>query len=209
MPDVKKRRYSSPLRAQQAAESRASVLAAARRLFEEQGYGATTIDQIATAAGVSKPTVFAAVGNKVAVFTTVRDVAMAGDDEPQDVPSRPSVQSISSATTFDSAVQAATTHISTLVSHYHALDEVLRGASGDPAMRELAVRADAERYAGAGFLLKRLGEHGRRPVKGAQDRLWLLMAPDNYTRLVVGRGWSDRAFRGWLAEQIAALFVAK
>lgn len=207
MPDVKRRAYSSPLRAQQAAESRAAVVAAAQRLFEEQGYGATTIDQIAAAAGVSKPTVFAAVGNKVEVFRTARDIAMAGDDEPQDVPSRPSVEAISTAANFDSAVQAAVAHISSLVARYHALDAVLRGATGDPAMRELAVKADAERYAGAGFLLKRLTEHGRRPVKRAQDRLWLVMAPDNYTRLVVARGWSDREFRTWLGEQIGALFA--
>jgi AcrR family transcriptional regulator len=31
-------------------------------------------------AGVSKPTVFTAVGNKAALLSAVRDVAMAGDD---------------------------------------------------------------------------------------------------------------------------------
>lgn len=208
MSDVKKRSYSSPLRAQQAAQSRAAVLAAARQLFEHQGYGATTVDQIAAAAGVSKPTVFAAVGNKVEVFKTVRDVAMAGDDEAQDVSSRPSMQAIATAPGFSAAVEAAAAHIATVVARYHALDGVLRGATGDPAMRHLAATSEKQRYAGAAFVLQCLSGHGRKPVGRAHDRLWLLMAPDNYTRLVAERGWSEREFRAWLASQIEALFAA-
>src|SRR2546423_637855 len=83
------RGYSSPLRAQQAATTRQAVLDAARQLFVAQGYGATTIDQIAARAGVSKPTVFTAVGNKQTLLSTVRDVAMAGDDEKVPVLERP------------------------------------------------------------------------------------------------------------------------
>ena len=87
MTEVKKRRYSSPLRTEQAQASRAAVLAAARELFVEQGYGGTTIDQVAARAGVSKPTVFTAVGNKATLLKVVRDVAMAGDDQPRTVTS--------------------------------------------------------------------------------------------------------------------------
>ena len=90
MTDVKpSRSYSSPARERQAAGTRAAVLAAARELFVEQGYGATTVDQIAARAGVSKPTVFSAVGSKQTVLSVVRDVAMAGDDEAVAVSDRP------------------------------------------------------------------------------------------------------------------------
>ena len=87
MVDVKgsERAYSSPLRAQQADATRRAVLSAARELFIAQGYGATTLDQIAARAGVSKPTVFSAVGNKQTVLSAVRDVAMA----PASVRTRP------------------------------------------------------------------------------------------------------------------------
>ena len=90
----RERAYSSPLRAQQAAATRKAVLDAARELFVEQGYGATTVDQIAARAGVSKPTVFTAVGNKQTVLSAVRDVAMAGDDETVSVVERPLAQQI-------------------------------------------------------------------------------------------------------------------
>src|SRR6476646_1710742 len=90
------RTYSSPLRAQQAATTRQAVLDAARELFTAQGYGATTIDQIAARAGVSKPTVFTAVGNKQTLLSAVRDVAMAGDDAKVAVGDRPLAQRIRS-----------------------------------------------------------------------------------------------------------------
>src|SRR6476646_9383327 len=90
------RTYSSPLRTKQAQTTRRAVLEAARDLFIAQGYGATTIDQIAARAGVSKPTVFAAVGNKQTVLSAVRDVAMAGDDEKIAVGDRPLAQRIRS-----------------------------------------------------------------------------------------------------------------
>ena len=78
MQEVKPRRYRSPLREEQAAASRAAVLTAARELFLDQGYGATTIEQVAARAGVSKPTVFTAVGNEQRLLIAVRDVARAG-----------------------------------------------------------------------------------------------------------------------------------
>ncbi|HEY2298744.1 MAG TPA: TetR/AcrR family transcriptional regulator, partial [Jatrophihabitans sp.] len=73
MTEVKdgRKAYSSPLRDEQAAQTRRAVLAAARELFVTQGYGATTVDQIAAVAGVSKPTVFSAVGNKQNLLAAV------------------------------------------------------------------------------------------------------------------------------------------
>src|SRR6478752_4263431 len=88
------RRYSSPLREQQAATTRLAVLDAARALFVERGYGATTIEQVAATAGVSKPTVFTAVGNKQALLRAVRDVAIAGDDDQVPITGRPAAAAI-------------------------------------------------------------------------------------------------------------------
>ncbi|MCV7194395.1 TetR/AcrR family transcriptional regulator [Mycolicibacterium brumae] len=59
-------------RAAQRERTRAGVLEAAQRLFAEQGFRATTIRQIATAAGVSVGTVMA-VGDKDALLVAVFD----------------------------------------------------------------------------------------------------------------------------------------
>src|SRR6266511_992018 len=45
-----KRRYNSPRRREQAAETRREILEAAQRLFEQQGYALTTMAAIATEA---------------------------------------------------------------------------------------------------------------------------------------------------------------
>ena len=82
-PPVKpRRRYDASGRQEQARRSRWAMLQAARRLFLEQGYAATTMPAIAAAAGVSVQSVYKAFGNKPALLKTVFDVAIAGDDEP-------------------------------------------------------------------------------------------------------------------------------
>ena len=48
---------------------RASILAAAKRLFLEQGYQGVSMDQIAAAAGVSKLTVYSHFGEKESLFS--------------------------------------------------------------------------------------------------------------------------------------------
>ncbi len=206
MPDVNKRRYDSPLRAAQAATSRAAILTAARELFIDQGYGATTVDQIAQRAGVSKPTVFSAVGNKAEVLKVVRDIAMSGDDDPRSVTDRDDVAAIAAAGDRDHAIELTAEHIVDVVARYHQVHEVIRGASGtDPVVAELWETAERERRIGAGHLLERLGAPAG-PGPRAVDRLWLLMAPDNYFRLVIRRDWSRGDFERWLADQIRALF---
>jgi len=60
-----RKRYESPLRRAQARSTRLLVLEAARRLFAERGYVATSVDEIARAAGVGRATVFASVGAAV------------------------------------------------------------------------------------------------------------------------------------------------
>ncbi|QSR26479.1 TetR family transcriptional regulator [Nocardioides aromaticivorans] len=208
MAEVKKRRYVSPLREGQAEASRAAVLAAARDLFVAQGYGATTIDQVAARAGVSKPTVFTAVGNKATLLKVVRDVALAGDDEPRTVTEREDVAAIAEAGDLERAIALTVGHIAEVNARAHAVHEVIRGASGtDPVIAGLWEEAEAQRHVGAGHLLSRLGATPTVPRRQAHDRLWLLMAPDHYHRLVVRRGWSREAYEQWLVDGVRALFA--
>lgn len=207
MVDVKKRRYESPLRAQQAAASRQAVLAAARDLFVSQGYGATTIDQVAERAGVSKPTVFTAVGNKAQLLKVVRDVAIAGDDDPQPMTSRADMTEIAATGDLERAIALAARRLRTINARYHEVHRVIRGAAGaDPAVAELSETDERERHVGAGHALARFPAKPSMTRRRAQDRLWLLMAPDNYQRLVVAQGWSPAAYERWLVLEIAALF---
>ena len=92
---VKPRRaYDSPRRRQQAQATRRAVLEAARELFTEHGYVATTIGAVAARAGVSPETVYAAFGNKRSLLSELLDVAIVGDDAPVPVLERPWVQQL-------------------------------------------------------------------------------------------------------------------
>jgi len=79
---VKPRRYHSPQRARQAAETRGAILAAARELLAAQGWAATTVAQIARRAAVSVDTVYASVGRKPQVLRELVETALSGTDEP-------------------------------------------------------------------------------------------------------------------------------
>ena len=78
---VKNRRYQSPLRQEQAALTRKRILDAAGDLFIRQGYGTTTIRQIADAAAVAPDTVYASFGNKARLLTALLDIRLAPGGE--------------------------------------------------------------------------------------------------------------------------------
>jgi AcrR family transcriptional regulator len=215
--DVKRseRGYSSPLRAQQAAATRRAVLDAARDLFIAQGYGATTIDQIAARAGVSKPTVFTAVGNKQTVLAAVRDVAMAGDHEPVSVAQRPLAQRIRAEPDQRRTVELLAALFTEIGGRYSEIDAVLRGAaqSGEPELRELWRTSDEQRLSGARLWVTAVAEKGPLrdglDVESAVDLLWVYMAPDQYHRLVHVRGWSADRFQAWLADTLCQLLLRR
>ena len=62
MTEQVKRKYDSPLRREQATQTRARILEAAGSLFESNGYALATIRQIADGAGVAPDTVYATFG---------------------------------------------------------------------------------------------------------------------------------------------------
>lgn len=74
------RGYDAPRRRAQAAETRAEIVAAARRLFVSRGWGATTVRDVAREAGVSEPTVYNAVGGKPALALALVDEVDASGD---------------------------------------------------------------------------------------------------------------------------------
>ena len=81
---VKPRRYESPHRRAQAAATRRQILTAAQRLFERDGYAATTMAAIAAEAGVALKTVYVAFETKAGLLRALWHLVLRGD--PDDVP---------------------------------------------------------------------------------------------------------------------------
>src|SRR3977135_1421570 len=78
------RSYESPRRREQAAATRRAILSAAQRLFERQGYAATTMAAIADDARVALKTVYVAFETKSGLLRALWHLLLRGDQE--DVP---------------------------------------------------------------------------------------------------------------------------
>src|SRR5690348_16116572 len=74
------RRYVSPLREQQAAATRLAAIGAARRLFERDGYAATSMAAVATEAAIAVKTLYLAFGSKPELLRAVWEHRLAGDE---------------------------------------------------------------------------------------------------------------------------------
>lgn len=198
-----------PRRQEQARQTRLAVLECARDLFVTKGWEATTIDQIAAGAGVSRPTVFA-VGSKAELLRLVRDLALAGDDEELAVAQRASAQRVLAEADARKAVDLLAEHVTATVERYAPVDAVLRQAAGrDEELAALWRTSEEQRRAGAALFVRHLASNAALalPREQAVDVLWLLMAPDQYTRLVRDRAWPRRRFVGWLAATITTLLL--
>src|SRR5512132_3157576 len=89
MPErVKTRRYESPRRREQAAATRREILDAAQRLFEQQGYAATTMAAIAAEAPVALKTVYIAFETKSGLLRALWHLLLRGDEEESPVAER-------------------------------------------------------------------------------------------------------------------------
>src|SRR6188768_2275195 len=74
--------------------TRASVIEAARGLFDERGYAATTIEAISEQSDTPQPTIYRLFASKLGILKAVIDVAIVGDDEDVAMADRPLVRAL-------------------------------------------------------------------------------------------------------------------
>ena len=206
--DVKKegprRRYRSAVRADSAQRTRRAIVSAAGDLFVTRGYAATSLAEVAVAAGVARPTVFAVFGSKAALLRQVLDEALAGDDAPVPVAQRPWFQPVWGAST-PPAVLDAYAGVCVLIAERaaHLFETVRRAADDSPEAAQLWQTLRDNRRAGATMVVEHALTRG--PLADglgpdqAIDVLWLFNDPAHYATLVHDRGWAPDRFRRWLA----------
>jgi AcrR family transcriptional regulator len=202
-----KRSYRSPLREAHAGQTRRAIVEAATRLFVESGYGATSMDAIADAAGVSRATVFTAVGGKAALLKTAYDVALVGDDEPVALPDRADSKAIRAEPDPRRYLERYATLVTEMGGRVAPVYEAIRGAaSADSAVRPVWSKIQHERRIGAAHVVADTASKG--PLRAgidqdaAADIVWVLIDPGLHHMLVNGRGWSRQQFAWWLAESL-------
>jgi len=196
-------------RAEQARATRRRIIGCARRLFLGQGYAATTLDQVAAAAGVAVQTVYFHFGNKRTVLKEVMDVAAVGDDEPAPLLDRPFVQAVADEPDPRRAVGIWLETSRVIFGRVAPLLSVVRDAAGaDPEMAEQWRVNERQRYLAHRSLAELLAakEDALRQgltVDEAADVVFVLLSPEVYLLLTVVRGWPPARWQDWAADTIA------
>ncbi|BCW07767.1 TetR/AcrR family transcriptional regulator [Arthrobacter sp. NtRootA1] len=205
-----KRPYDSTRRQQQAAETRRSIIAAANELFISQGYGQTTVKQVAERAGVAVETVYAAFRTKAALLRHVWYVDFRGDEAEVTLYDRAEMQAILAEPDLRARIRRHAAFVTASNRRIAPLLEALTGAAASEpdAVAMLTEWADrrldvATRYAHAAAATGQLGV----AEEECRDVLFATMDGTLWSRIVGQRGWSDERFSDWLAAMWISMLV--
>jgi AcrR family transcriptional regulator len=203
------RRYDSPRRREQAAETRARILEAAQRLFEAQGYAATSMNAVAAEAGVALKTVYVAFESKSGLLRALWQLLLRGDEEPAPVGERPWYREVLDEPDPARQLRLNARNSRVVKERVGALMEVLRNAApADPEIQALWDRIQAEFHDNQRAIVRSLQrKKALKPglgVNRAADILWALNHPNLYRLLVSDRGWSPTQYEEWLADTISS-----
>lgn len=199
-----KRRYDSLRRTAQAQETRAEIAAAARRLFVAKGWSATTVREVATEAGVSVPTVYAAYGDKTGLVRALADSADLVADLPREI------ADLESATTPAAQLAAMAAYDRRLFERSGDVIALVREAGRtepELAAAYAAGRAGGDRTRVEVFSAWPAGVL-RVDVAEAVDRYAAICNLDVFTTLTVERSWSPERVEAWWAELLARELLA-
>jgi len=209
---VNPRRYTSSLRREQAAATRARIVRAAAELFAAQGYTQTSIEQIAQRAGVARPTVYTAFTGKPALLKEAVDLLLAGDDAPVPVRDRPWFQELLNQRDPRRMLEVEARNDRMINERIAALHEAMRNAAAtDDDIAGLHAAIKQHRHTGARVVAQALAALG--PLRddldlgAATDVLWLLKDPALYTALVRDRQWPADRYQAWLARTMQATLL--
>jgi AcrR family transcriptional regulator len=207
------RRYHSPRRAEQAAQTRHAVLAAARELFVSNGYAATTVAEIAREARVAVDTVYATVGRKPALLREVLESAISGSDAAVPADQRDYVARTQAAVSARDKITAYVTGLVEVQSRLAPVFLALRDAAGgDPESaalwKEISDRRATNmlRFAvnlrGTGELRADLTDDD------VADIVWSMNGTEYWVLLTGERGWSRERFADYLIDAWSRLLLA-
>lgn len=200
---VKRRSYDSPVRQEQAAQTRARIVDAAGELFVAQGYARTTVRQIADAAGVAVDTVYATFGAKPRVLTALIDARLSAGSGAANVMDRPEALAVRDEPDQRRQVQLLARYLAGVVTDVGPVFEMMRSAASmEPAMAEVYAEMQGYRLKNMRRAVDWIAARGplRLPPARAAETLWALASPDTARQLLDGRGWSTKQYAGWLAD---------
>ena len=176
---------------------------AARTLFLERGYGATTVEAISARSDVPPATVYRLFSSKHGILKALLDVSIAGDDEAVPLVDRPHVRSLLSDPDPRSQLAGLVGVAAQVNSRTAPIYRILVSAAGsDPDAAALLDEQTRQRQRGQGLIARSLARAGALPPhlreRDAADIIHALTSPEVYSLLVIDRGWPPARYERWL-----------
>ena len=200
------RRYSSTVRDEQAARTRARILDAAAALFLDRGYARTTVQEIAERAGVARDTVHAVFGSKARVLTALIDTRLVPDGAVGNVTETAAAQAVKDEVDPRRQIELFATSMAALSTRLRPVFEILRTASAvEPEMAAVFAEMDGYRLKNMQVTAKWFAARGplRVSTKRAAEIIWVLASPDVGRMLCDELGYSEADHARWLADTLA------
>lgn len=187
--------------------ARAAVVEAARRLFLERGYGATTIEAISELADVPPATVYRLFSSKHGILKSLLDVSIVGDDEKTPMADRPQVRTLLAEGDPREQLAGFVAITARVNAEIAPLYRVLVSAAGtDTDAAALLDALTGQRQQGQRLIARSLARAGAlRPglrERDAADIIHALLSPELYRLLVIDRGWKAERYQPWLAKTL-------
>ncbi|MFI5590386.1 TetR/AcrR family transcriptional regulator [Amycolatopsis sp. NPDC051758] len=196
-------------RVRDAPQTRKRMLEAARELFVRNGYGATTLKEVADRAGVAVQTIYFTFGNKRVLLKELVDVAIAGDLEPVATMDRPWFQEAVAAPAAGAHLRLHVGGTRRILERVAPIVEMLRAAAAaDPAIAgqwddhvdpRFAVHLEAARS-----LVAKPGLRAGVTAEHTADLLFGLLSPELYQLFVRDRGWPPEQWETWAGDTLVS-----
>ena len=206
---VKTRAYDSPRRREQAAATRLAILDTAQRLFERDGYAATTMAAIAAEARVALKTVYVAFETKSGVLRALWNLRLRAGAEDVPIAAHAIYREV-----LDEGDPERQLHLNARNSRegklrVAAIAEVIRSAAPlDPEIDALWRRINTEYHDNQRAIVQSINDkralHPDLDVQHATDILWTINHPNTWQLLVSQQGWTPDQYEQWAARTACA-----
>jgi AcrR family transcriptional regulator len=204
--DVKSpRRYEGAARQSRTRRTRAAVVEAARRLFVDRGYAATTIDAISDLSDTPPATVYRLFSSKLGILKAVLDVSVGGDDRAVAMLDRPQVRAVVLDGDPKNQLGGFAALVRQVMARVGPVHRILADAArSDQDAASLLAEIARQRHEGQRRVARSVARSGAlRPAlreRDAADVIHALASPEVYSLLVFDRRWSEERYEKWLRE---------
>jgi AcrR family transcriptional regulator len=206
---VKTRRYDSPRRRAQAAATRREILDAARRLFEQRGYAATSVAAVAAEANVAVKTVYVTFETKSGILRALWNLLLRGEQDELPIAQQEVYREVLAEPDPERQLRRNARNSRVAKVRIGAIFEVIQSAARvDPDIEELWGRIQTEYHANQRVIVESLdAKKALLPglsVDRAADILWTLNHPSLWQLLVGDRGWTPEDYEQWCGDLACA-----